>query len=81
MKRCGPTSVRLVADAATDEASFFRAFTGFTPEEADAFARHVWATVNLVNLEEHILPTRDLSDVVLVKAPDHAVRLVRVRVA
>jgi type I pantothenate kinase len=71
---------RLVADAASDESSFFRLFDGSTPDQAEAIARQVWASINLVNLEEHILPTRDASDVILVKDSDHAVRRVRVRV-
>jgi type I pantothenate kinase len=70
----------LVADAARDHSSFFRVFDGFTRAQADAFARQVWSSINLVNLEEHILPTREASDVILVKGPDHAVRKVRVRV-
>ena len=32
-----------------------------------------------MNLEEHILPVRDGSDVILVKGPDHAVERVRLR--
>ena len=70
---------RLVADAATDDSSFFRYFDGYSPEQADAIARQVWGAINLVNLEEHILPTRDGSDVILVKGPDHAVERVRLR--
>lgn len=70
---------RLVAEAASDESSFFRIFAGYSPAQADAFARQVWASINLVNLEEHILPTRDRSDVILLKGPDHAVQHVRVR--
>ena len=31
-------------------------------------------------VEEHILPVRDTSDVILEKGPDHAVRRVRLRV-
>ncbi len=50
---------RLVADAATDDASFFRVFDGYSRAQADAFARQVWASINLVNLEEHILPIRE----------------------
>jgi type I pantothenate kinase len=69
----------LVADAATDSSSFFHLFDGFSPDQADAIARQVWASINLVNLEEHILPTRDGSDVILVKGPDHAVECVKVR--
>lgn len=71
---------RLVGDAAGDDSSFFRLFAGYSPEQADAVARQVWTSINLVNLEEHILPTREGSDVVLVKGPDHAVERVRVRV-
>ena len=71
---------RLVADAATDDASFFRVFDGYSRAQADAFARQVWASINLVNLEEHILPIRERSDVILVKGPDHAVERVRLRV-
>jgi type I pantothenate kinase len=70
---------RLVADSATDESSFFRLFDGYSHQQADAFARQVWSSINLVNLEEHILPTRDRSDVILVKGPDHAIRRVRFR--
>ena len=55
-------------------------FDGYSREQADAFARQVWASINLVNLEEHILPTRDRSDVILVKGPDHTVQRVRLRV-
>ncbi len=69
----------LVAAAATDDTSFFRYFDGASPAQADAIARQVWSSINLVNLEEHILPTRDGSDVILVKGPDHTVELVRVR--
>jgi type I pantothenate kinase len=55
-------------------------FTGYSHEQAAAFARQVWASINLVNLEECILPTRDASDVILVKGPDHAVERVRLEV-
>ena len=70
---------RLVADAATDDSSFFRMFAADTRDEAAAFARQVWAAINLVNLEEHILPVRETSDVILVKGSDHAVEKVRLR--
>ena len=69
----------LVADAATDDSSFFRFFDGYSPTEAAAMAVQVWTSINLVNLEEHILPTRDTSDVILVKGRDHAVERVRLR--
>lgn len=36
-------------------------------------ARHVWNTVNRVNLETHIEPTRAFASIVIEKAPDHSV--------
>jgi type I pantothenate kinase len=71
---------RLVGDAARDESSFFRLFDGYSHSQADALARQVWASINLVNLEQHIVPTRERSDVILVKGPDHAIQRVRLRV-
>ena len=71
----------LRADARTDDASFFRYFADFTDEQANEFARQVWTAINHVNLEEHILPVRDRSDVILEKGSDHAVRRVRLRIA
>jgi type I pantothenate kinase len=70
---------RLCAEANTDASSFFRHFRDYSSAQADAFARQVWKSVNLVNLEEHILPTRDRSDVIIEKAADHSVRRLRVR--
>jgi type I pantothenate kinase len=70
----------LCADARTDDASFFRPFAGYTEEQATGFALGVWRAINHVNLEEHILPVRDTSDVILEKGRDHAVRRVRLRV-
>ncbi len=70
----------LCAGAATDPSSFFRHFASYTPDQAADFARQVWTSVNLVNLEECILPTRDRSDVILEKGRDHAVQRVRLRI-
>ena len=71
---------RLCADATTDDSSFFRLFRNYSTDQAAAFARQVWTSINLVNLEECILPTRERSDVILEKGPDHGVQRVRVRV-
>jgi type I pantothenate kinase len=70
----------LCADARTDDASFFHPFADYSEEQATRFARSVWVAINHVNLEEHILPVRDSSDVILEKGPDHAVGRVRLRV-
>jgi type I pantothenate kinase len=69
----------LCEEARSDDASFFRYFSGYSQSDAVAFARQVWDAVNRVNLHEHILPTRERCDVILEKGPDHAVRRVRLR--
>jgi type I pantothenate kinase len=69
----------LRAEALDDDASFFRHFTGYTPEQTVAIARDVWTSINGVNLHEHILPTREECDVILEKGADHTVQRVRVR--
>ncbi len=69
----------LCDEARTDPASFYRSFVSMTPDEVDAIALHTWRGINLVNLREHILPTRDLADVVVTKGPDHRVLDIVVR--
>jgi type I pantothenate kinase len=62
-----------------DPDSFFHLYASMTDQEADAFAREVWAAINGVNLRENILPTRGRAHLVLNKGPDHRVRRVLLR--
>lgn len=62
-----------------DPTSFFRRYAELSADEAVAFASSVWATINGVNLQENILPTRDRARLVLTKGADHAVRSVHLR--
>ena len=48
-------------------------------DEAIAFAREVWQSVNLPNLVENILPTRVRASAVLRKGDNHLVQKVRMR--
>lgn len=59
--------------------SFYEHFAGLDVAGRDGVARDVWQSVNLVNLREHIAPTREAANIVVEKAPDHSV--VRVFVA
>jgi len=54
--------------------AFYRQFAGLSDDEAAAFARDVWSSINGVNLEENILPSREHADAVLVKDHDHTVQ-------
>ena len=62
-----------------DEAAFFNRYKDLSQEEAIAFARNVWRTINLPNLRENIVPTRERASVILSKRPDHTLGEVRLR--
>ena len=56
-----------------DPQSFFHALAQMPDEEATALAVDVWNRINLVNLHENILATRELADLVVVKSGDHTI--------
>ena len=59
--------------------SYFHRYAGLAPDEAVATARRLWQTINLVNLRQNVLPTRERAHLILEKGRDHAVRKVRLR--
>ena len=59
--------------------SYFHRYAAFTPEQATETARTIWRTINLVNLHENVLPTRERAHLILEKGRDHAVRRVKLR--
>ncbi|HVF32509.1 MAG TPA: hypothetical protein VM933_05690 [Acidimicrobiales bacterium] len=63
--------LEMIEAAEADEASFYRGFVALDPEARRSLADSVWEGVNLVNLTEHILPTREHADLVLAKVVGH----------
>jgi type I pantothenate kinase len=61
------------------ESSYFHRYADLTAAESVETARRLWTTINLVNLRENILPTRERAHLILEKGRDHAVRRVRLR--
>ncbi|HEY6362575.1 MAG TPA: type I pantothenate kinase [Vicinamibacterales bacterium] len=59
--------------------SYFHRYAALSPEEAGDTARRIWHTINLVNLRENVLPTRERAHLILEKGRDHAVRRVKLR--
>jgi len=59
--------------------SYFHRYAGLAPDEAVSTARRLWQTINLVNLRQNVLPTRERAHLILEKGRDHAVRKVRLR--
>jgi len=62
-----------------DPSSYFHRFATLTPEQAVETARGIWQSINLVNLRDNVLPTRERAHLILEKGRDHAVRRVRLR--
>jgi type I pantothenate kinase len=71
--------LRLRQTAFRDPASYFHRFATLSEEEAQAIGLSLWRTINLVNLTENILPTRQRADLILRKGQDHAVETVSLR--
>ncbi len=59
--------------------SYFHRYAALTRDEAQAVARTLWQTINLVNLRENVLPTRERAHLILEKGRDHAIRRVKLR--
>ena len=71
--------LRLRQTAFRDPASYFHRYATLSEEEAVATGLSMWRTINLVNLNENILPTRQRADLILRKGADHAVETVALR--
>ena len=71
--------LRLRQTAFRDPASYFHRYATLSEEEAVATGLAIWRSINLVNLRENILPTRQRADLILRKGADHAVETVALR--
>jgi type I pantothenate kinase len=61
------------------ESSYFHRYAQLTESEAAETGRGIWRQINLVNLHENILPTRERAHIILEKGSDHHVQKVRLR--
>ncbi|HSV24442.1 MAG TPA: type I pantothenate kinase [Xanthobacteraceae bacterium] len=62
-----------------DPKSYFRRYAKLSDAEATATATSIWTRINLVNLHENILPTRQRADLILKKQKNHTVQEVALR--
>jgi type I pantothenate kinase len=62
-----------------DPKSYFHRYAKVTDVEAVETASAIWESINLVNLHENILPTRQRADLILKKGADHHVEDVALR--
>lgn len=59
--------------AKCDPHNYYAQYAQLPRSEAIAFARNVWKTVNLENLEKFIEPTRNRAELILHKSADHKI--------
>lgn len=62
-----------------DPLSYFHRYSKLSDDEAVTTATDIWARINLVNLRENILPTRQRADLILTKTQSHRVEEVSLR--
>ncbi len=62
-----------------DPESYFHQYVNLSEKESMDFATQVWDDINLPNLDQNILPTRFMADLILEKGECHFVRGVRIR--
>jgi type I pantothenate kinase len=65
--------------AFSDPKSFFHRYATLTDEDAVKTATSIWCRINLLNLHENILPTRQRADLILKKGESHLVEEVALR--
>lgn len=63
-------------EARDDPTSFFHSWADMPAAAAESLATSVWEHINVVNLEQHVQPTRAAADVVIEKDASHRVRLI-----
>jgi type I pantothenate kinase len=69
----------LRSTAFRDPKSYFHRYSGYSDEQATETATSIWSRINLVNLNENILPTRQRADLILKKQASHQVQGVALR--
>jgi type I pantothenate kinase len=62
-----------------DPKSYFHRYSNLSDQEATATAASIWERINLLNLHENIIPTRQRADLILKKNANHAVEEVSLR--
>jgi type I pantothenate kinase len=65
--------LQLWRDAERDPTSFYARFRHMNSDEVRALAIHVWQSINLPNLREHIILARDQADWIVRKGPGHVI--------
>ena len=71
--------MRLRETAFRDPRSYFTKYADVPDQEAVAIAEDIWTRINLKNLRENVLPTRERASLILTKGASHRIEEVALR--
>jgi type I pantothenate kinase len=71
--------LRLRHTAFRDPLSYFRRYAELPEAEAIGIAEGLWNRINLLNLQENIVPTRQRASLILKKGASHRIETVALR--
>ena len=71
--------LKLRQTAFRDPAAYFHRYAALDHAQAEARALEIWNTINLKNLHENILPTRQRAGLIITKGADHQTATVALR--
>ena len=71
--------ITLSQTAFSDPKAYFHRYSQLSEEQARETALSIWRSINLRNLEENILPTRQRASLILNKGSEHRVETVWLR--
>ena len=71
--------MRLRETSFRDPRSYFQKYAELSDAEASARARQIWREINLANLHENVLPTRERANLILTKGTTHRIEDVELR--
>lgn len=64
---------KLLTLAKEDPTNYYHPFTSQPENEVMKFAQNVWKSINLVNLQDYIEPTRNRAEIILHKTENHMI--------
>ena len=71
--------MRLRETSFRDPRSYFKKYAEFDASEAQDRAKMIWREINLANLHENVLPTRERANLILTKGERHRIEDVELR--
>ncbi|VFP86968.1 Pantothenate kinase [Candidatus Erwinia haradaeae] len=71
--------LKLCHHASFNPSSFFHDYAKLSSKEARSIASNIWNEINYRNLQENILPTRERATLIMTKAYNHSISLVKLK--